>query len=554
MKSSFRIDRNRVRLTARYGADRDKKTSVNVPWPRSSTPVSLKLNTIDLKISGQKDVLSGLISAQEECYLRSLTMRFHLKGKVFKHFYTNGNEGAPYLTVCNEPGESFIISREKKLRQNVRFSYRPHRHTIEIRWDFNCLLKADAPLSLDRITIETGDQRTQLKILNEEYSQKNRISPGKTERLVWTPPLNPERGEGLKQLETDLSILEEERLFYDQIRLEGLHPREGDWDTVYKDFRGKVGFLTRRMERKGMVPCLAFSPLAASPRSDVYKQHPDWLMHSPKGDPLPALDITRPEVREYLRNALDLFRQWGFRSFHLKGLAILNEAHLLQDNDIESGFLLTETLRFVRKNIGSDETLSGEGIGYLSASGWLHSLSTSPSGTQKQKAADLFRSVLFPGLQNANLNKQLWINNPGNYPLGEQAAALPVQIRESIRQIILISGGVLSFNVKHADLSAEEIDDIRKTIETFQPFTRGELIPLSYSAGKQPAILYNSIGKLGVFNLSGKQQTVSLDLPELQKQIGLNRTGTFIKEGQTGMKTGTLDLILPPYGSRIFNF
>jgi hypothetical protein len=267
------------------------------------------------------------------------------------------------------------------------------------------------------------------------------------------------------------------------------------------------------------------------------------------------LDITRPEVREYLLRAMDLFRnQWGFRSFHLKGLSVLNQPHLMQNSDIESGFLMTETLRFFRKNIGKDETLSGEGIGYLPAAGWLNSLSSAPASLQKRKAADLFQTVLFSGLQNADLHKRLWINDPGNYPLGEEAAALPVQIRESIRQIILISGGILSVNVDHTNLAASEIGEIRKTIETFKPFTRGELIPLSYSEKKKPAILYNSIGKLGVFNLSGKTQSVSLNLPELQKQIGLNRTGTFIKEGQTGMKTGALDLILPPFGSRIFNF
>ena len=555
MKSSFKIDRSRIHLIALYGAEREKKSRFNGPWPRGSAASEIKLDPLDLTFAGQKDVLTGEISSQEECYLRCLIMRFHLKEKNFRHYFTYGKEDAPYLCVYSEPGESFIVSRESKLRQNIRFSYQARKQTIEIRWNFNCLLQPGKPIKLDKVSLEAGDQRVQLKILNEGYSQINKLNLGKTERVVWTPPLNPRRGDGLKQLENNLSILEEERLFYDQIRLEGLHPLEGDWDTIYKDFRGKVGFLTRRMERKGMVPCLAFSPLAASPQSEVYRQHPDWLMKNPKGDPLPALDISRPEVREYLLRALDLFRnQWGFRSFHLKDLSLLDKPHLLENSGVESGFLLTETLRFFRSNIGKDETLSGEGIGFLSAAGWLNSLSSSQASLQKEKAADLFQRVLFSGLQNAGFHKRLWINDPGCYPLGEQAAGLPVQIRESIRQIILFSGGILSVNINHTDLTSREIEDIKKTIKTFRPFTGGELIPLSYSGKKQPSILYNSIGKLGVFNLSGKKQSVSLDLQDLHKQIGLNRTGSFIKEGQTGMKTGTLDLILPPFGSRIFNF
>ena len=91
-------------------------------------------------------------------------------------------------------------------------------------------------------------------------------------------------------------------------------------------------------------------------------------------------------------------------------------------------------------------------------------------------------------------------------------------------------------------------------MEAFRPFCEGELIPLSYSGQKKPALVFNTIGRLGVFNLSRKKQTISLDLSEIQQQIGMMRSTTFIKEGNTGMRTGTLDLILPPYGSRIFHF
>ena len=182
------------------------------------------------------------------------------------------------------------------------------------------------------------------------------------------------------------------------------------------------------------------------------------------------------------------------------------------------------------------------------------SLTTVPVKIAELKYTDFFNQVLNRGFQNAAFQRKLWLNEPGLYPLGSQARNLPVQIRESIRQLILITGGILPLRIDHSSLDNEELQNIRHTLEAFRPFCEGDLIPLSYTGKKKPALIFNTIGRLGVFNLSRKKQTISLDLSDIQKQIGMVRSATFIKEGKTGMKTGTLDLILPPYGSRIFHF
>lgn len=557
MKNNFRIDKKKIRLILRYGADHERKVTYTGPWPRSSTAATINLPPVSLLFNGQKGTMTGQIMTQEEIYIRSITLRFLLKGKNHKNTCISNLENSPFLAINNLlTDEAFIIARKLPVKQNVHFHYYPRRNTMEVCWDFNCLLPTEKSMILDKVSIRIGNQKELLSRLVKDISLKNPLNLENGERIVWTAPRDSDGILRLKTLENNLAILEEEKLFYDQVRLDGLHLREGDLLNIRKDFQGKIGFITRRIEHNGMVPCLAFSPLSLSPESEIFRRHPEWCLSSLKGDPLPLLDITQAKVREYLKSVLETFRtQWGFKSYHLRGLSDLASPHFRYNNHIESGHLLSKTLQFFRENMGKDGTLSAEGIPDLTGCGYIDSLSTSyGQELQKQKAPELFYNVLGRGIQNAGFQKKLWINDPGIYPMGKYAEALPVQIRESIRQLILITGGILSIHVNHCELDTDKLKNLKNIFETFRPFCRGELISLSYTERRKPAVIYNTTGHLGVFNLSKKTQSVSLDLSLLREKTGSGKSGTFIKEGKTGMKTGTLDLILPPYGSRVFRF
>ena len=540
----------------KYGTERERTTRISCPWPKGNSISNIDIPPFNLLLNGLKDTLNGQLLTREQEFVRTLTLRFHLKEKQKRNHVHSGLPESPYLAIYDmESDESAIIARKLPYKQILVFSHKPGRRQIKIKWTFNCLLTPENPITLDKVYIRTGPKKELLNRLTSDISKKDPLNFEKSERVVWSLPYEFNRGIRFKTVESNLAIMEQEKLFYDQVRLDGLHPVEGDLLNVHKDFRGKMGFLTRRIEHSGMVPCLAFSPLNTSRDSEIYRQHPEWLAESLKGDPLPFLDITNPEVRSYLEDVMETFRnQWGFKGFHLKGLSCLDQAHFRKNNSIETGLLLTKTLHFFKEIIGKNETLSCEGIPCLPGFGFVTSLTTVPGNAAELKYTEFFNQVLGRGLQNAAFQRRLWLNEPGFYPLGSQAKNLPVQIRESIRQLILITGGILPLRIDHSSLDTEELENIRHTMDAFRPFCKGDLIPLSYTGKKTPALIFNTIGRLGVFNLSRKRQTISLDLSDIQKQIGMVRSATFIKEGKTGMKTGTLDLILPPYGSRIFHF
>lgn len=84
----------------------------------------------------------------------------------------------------------------------------------------------------------------------------------------------------------------------------------GDWHVSPDVFPNGLAPLIARIHGLGMDFGLWVEPEMVSPDSDLYRQHPDWCLHLP-GRERPtmrgqlALDMARPEVRDYLFARLD---------------------------------------------------------------------------------------------------------------------------------------------------------------------------------------------------------------------------------------------------------
>ncbi len=84
----------------------------------------------------------------------------------------------------------------------------------------------------------------------------------------------------------------------------------GDWVVNTKKLPGGITSLANKIERMGMKFGLWFEPECVNPDSDLYRAHPDWAIAIPEreaslGRNQMVLDLTRPEVREYIVDAVD---------------------------------------------------------------------------------------------------------------------------------------------------------------------------------------------------------------------------------------------------------
>ena len=84
----------------------------------------------------------------------------------------------------------------------------------------------------------------------------------------------------------------------------------GDWRADRSRFPSGIPALAAKVKAKGLKFGIWFEPEMVSPNSQLYKDHPDWILHVPGRKPSLGrnqltLDLTRFEVQGYLFSALD---------------------------------------------------------------------------------------------------------------------------------------------------------------------------------------------------------------------------------------------------------
>ena len=84
----------------------------------------------------------------------------------------------------------------------------------------------------------------------------------------------------------------------------------GDWTVNERKLPGGITALARRVNKLGMKFGLWFEPECVNEDSELYRAHPDWVIRIDGRAPSSGrnqyvLDLTRPEVRDYIVDSLD---------------------------------------------------------------------------------------------------------------------------------------------------------------------------------------------------------------------------------------------------------
>jgi len=557
---SLKLDKSQIHFSISYGSEGIKRQKVSGRWPGGSQNSSYEMQPLTVKMNSSRDILTGFVSTTEDLYLREIHIHFKLKSRNKKQIHFTGTyPGSPGLTVSNNL-ELIRFKRNKTMRQYICFRSNPKRLTVKLIWNVNCFLPKGAILAMDPVLISERKHT-----MHPSLKSLERPSGITAPRTAWLAPEEGNRGIRCKALEENLIWMEKERLFFDLVRLDGLHPKVGDWETLHSDFRGKIGFLNRRIEHNGMIPAIGFNPFYAESGSELVRLHPDWLVKDLKGDSLLVrqrhqkklyfLDYTQSSVQQYLGETLELFnRQWGFKAFHIFDLFSLLTPGYRYNNSIEPGTMIHQTLEIFRQVLGKSCFISAENSPLITQEKLLSMICIRTETGSRRKSRKLIPESINKILDHTFTSPYPWLMNMGSYPLPEVSDPLHPQAAESLRQMILISGGFLTIQRELTDLSGEQGRELEKLISSFKRFALGTLHILKTPDRKEPCIVYNSAGYIGVFNLSGKRQQISLDMENLKQTIYNKQGESLIREGKTGMRTGELELRLPPYGSRIFKF
>jgi alpha-galactosidase len=94
------------------------------------------------------------------------------------------------------------------------------------------------------------------------------------------------------------------------------HPRDndraglGDWEVNVKKLPHGLSHLATEAQKRGVGFGLWIEPEMVNPRSELFEQHPDWVIRQPHRELLfgrnqLVLDLTRPAVQEFARGIID---------------------------------------------------------------------------------------------------------------------------------------------------------------------------------------------------------------------------------------------------------
>lgn len=160
---------------------------------------------------------------------------------------------------------------------------------------------------------------------------------------------------------------------------DGWQTRVGDWQSVNKKFPSGMKFLADEIHSAGYQAGLWLAPLSAEKKSQLVKDHPDWLVKNEDGTPYRiginplwsmafyALDIYHPEVRDYLKKVFHtVCREWGY---DIVKLDFLYGACMVPRNGKSRATIMADSMTLLREVIGEDKIILGCGIPLGSAMG-----------------------------------------------------------------------------------------------------------------------------------------------------------------------------------------
>jgi alpha-galactosidase len=115
--------------------------------------------------------------------------------------------------------------------------------------------------------------------------------------------------DGAKAVGADLFLLDD-GWFGVKYPRDNDHAGLGDWVVNPKKLPGGIGYLAAQAKERGLRFGIWIEPEMVNPASELYKQHPDWVIGQPHRAPLLRrnqliLDLTRPAVKDYVYSCLD---------------------------------------------------------------------------------------------------------------------------------------------------------------------------------------------------------------------------------------------------------
>lgn len=265
-----------------------------------------------------------------------------------------------------------------------------------------------------------------------------------------------------------LADLDTDRTDFRYIQLDaGYTAHIGDWLTFNHRYPEGLKKAASSIIDAGYAAGIWIAPFMVGDCSEVYNDHPDWVLRNPDGTPYVrfrsytepkiwgntdndyyVLDMTHPGAYEYLKTVFEKYREWGFTlfktDFMLWGMQDSSEV-VRYDSTKTSVMVMRDTLSMIRNAIGEDSYLLGSIAPFMPFIGYADGMRiASDMGAQWTEGAFGPANLLQELPYDNYINNVFWQNDPDSVILRDFATHMTASETRSIALMQALSGGVIT--------------------------------------------------------------------------------------------------------------
>ena len=230
----------------------------------------------------------------------------------------------------------------------------------------------------------------------------------------------------------NLHLIEKERLPLDYVLIDdGYQAAIGDWLHVDAEkFPDGMAALARQIRATGRRPGIWTAPFGVEAEAPVAATHPDWLLRDEAGapvvawthmgrGPIYALDLTHPQVQDWLADTFRTMRQeWGYELFKIDFIFAAALPGWRYDPQMTRAQALRQGVSIIRQAISDDAFLLGCGAPLGPCLGLVDGMRIGPDVAPNWKP--FWQDLSMPAMENALRNvltrafahDHWWTNDP----------------------------------------------------------------------------------------------------------------------------------------------
>lgn len=260
---------------------------------------------------------------------------------------------------------------------------------------------------------------------------------------------------------------------------DGYQTAVGDWLSIdAAKFPNSMGEVAKKIKDAGLTPGLWLAPFVCEEKSELFRDHKDWLLRYDDGEPVRggsnwsgfyALDIYNEDLREYLKNVFyTVVNEWGFR---LLKLDFLYAACLLPRDNKTRGAVMSDAMDFLRELAGEAKIL-GCGVPLASAFGKVDycrigcdislDWDDKPHMRLMHRERVSTKNTLLDSVFRRGLNGRAFLNDPDVFLLRDRDISLSYEQKKTIAEINTLCGGVLFTSDNFAEYGDVQNDMIAR--------------------------------------------------------------------------------------------